>query len=73
MERRNDYRICQWNVWDPLPATAPMLPAPRPEQAPPREVADEDETGKTNADQTDPPEPAPKSTPGGSGPLKKRR
>jgi hypothetical protein len=39
MERRNNYRICQWNVWDPLPQTAPLLPAGRPEEAPPREVA----------------------------------
>jgi hypothetical protein len=41
MERHNNYRICQWNVWDPFPAIAPMLPAPRPTEAPPREVADE--------------------------------
>jgi hypothetical protein len=39
MERRNNYRICQWNVWDPLPQVAPLLPADRPEDAPPREVA----------------------------------
>jgi hypothetical protein len=39
MERRNNYRICQWNVWDPLPQVAPLLPAARPEEAPPREVA----------------------------------
>ncbi|UWU74886.1 extensin family protein [Bradyrhizobium huanghuaihaiense] len=38
-QRRNDYRICQWNVWDPLPQVAPLLPAERPEEAPPREVA----------------------------------
>ncbi|MGE0285613.1 MAG: extensin family protein [Bradyrhizobium sp.] len=38
-ERRNNYRICQWNVWDPLPEVAPMLPAERPAEAPPREVA----------------------------------
>lgn len=38
-QRRNDYRICQWNVWDPLPHVAPLLPAERPEEAPPREVA----------------------------------
>jgi hypothetical protein len=38
-ERRNNYRICQWNVWDPLPQVAPLLPAERPEEAPPREVA----------------------------------
>ena len=39
MERRNNYRICQWNVWDPMPKIAPMMPAERPEEAPPREVA----------------------------------
>jgi hypothetical protein len=39
MERRGNYRICQWNVWDPLPQLAPLLPAERPEEAPPREVA----------------------------------
>jgi hypothetical protein len=39
MQRRNGYRICQWNVWDPLPRVAPLLPAERPEEAPPREVA----------------------------------
>ncbi|MDA9463473.1 extensin family protein [Bradyrhizobium sp. CCBAU 53415] len=38
-QRRNGYRICQWNVWDPLPQVAPLLPAERPEEAPPREVA----------------------------------
>jgi hypothetical protein len=46
MERRNDYRICQWNVWDPLPAIAPMLPPPRPVEAPPRVVTDEPEAAK---------------------------
>ena len=39
IERRNNYRICQWNVYDPLPQVAPLLPAERPEEAPPREVA----------------------------------
>jgi hypothetical protein len=39
MERHNNYRICQWNVWDPLPAIAPLMPAERPAEAPPREVA----------------------------------
>ncbi|QQN66011.1 extensin family protein [Bradyrhizobium diazoefficiens] len=43
-QRRNDYRICQWNVWDPLPQIAPLLPAERPEEAPPREVAARPET-----------------------------
>jgi len=41
MERRNDYRICQWSIWEPMPAVAPMLPAERPAEAPPRAVADE--------------------------------
>jgi hypothetical protein len=40
MERRNsNYRICQWNVWEPLPQIAPLMPAARPDDAPPREVA----------------------------------
>ena len=41
MERHNDYRICQWNVWEPLPAIAPMLPAARPVEAPPRAAVEE--------------------------------
>ena len=49
MERRNNYRICQWNVWDPLPQTAPLLPAERPEEAPPREVAAKSDAGKSGA------------------------
>jgi Extensin-like protein C-terminus len=40
MERRGNYRICQWDVWDQLPLVAPLLPAERPEEAPPREVAE---------------------------------
>lgn len=47
IERRNNYKICQWNVWDPLPRTAPLLPAGRPEEAPPREVAAKAEQGKS--------------------------
>jgi hypothetical protein len=39
MERRNGYKICQWNVWDPLPKIAPLLPAARPDEAEPREMA----------------------------------
>jgi hypothetical protein len=49
-QRRNDYRICQWNVWDPLPQVAPLLPAERPEEAPPREVAAKPEATKDGAD-----------------------
>jgi len=29
MERARQLRICQWDVWDPLPQTAPLLPAER--------------------------------------------
>jgi hypothetical protein len=53
MERHNNYRICQWNVWDPLPPIAPLLPAARPEEAPPREVAAKTDADRTNADKTD--------------------
>jgi hypothetical protein len=42
MERHNNYKICQWNVWDPLPQVAPLLPAPRPDEAPPREISETD-------------------------------
>jgi hypothetical protein len=52
MERRGNYKICQWNVWDPLPQVAPLLPAARPEEAPPREVAKFDE-GKSDAAKPD--------------------
>jgi hypothetical protein len=44
MARHNDYKICQWNVWDPLPATAPLLPAARPDEAPQHEMAKSDAT-----------------------------
>ena len=37
MQRRNGYRICHWDVWDPMPRVAPMLPPERPKEAPPRE------------------------------------
>jgi hypothetical protein len=39
MERHSNYRICQWEVLDPMPPVAPLLPAARPDEAPPREVA----------------------------------
>ncbi len=38
-ERHNNYKICEWDVLDPLPQVAPLLPAERPEDAPPRVVA----------------------------------
>jgi hypothetical protein len=74
MERRNDYRICQWNVWDALPAVAPILPTPRPAEAPPREVADEPEASKPNGNAADPaPEQAAQKPPAENPPKKKRR
>jgi hypothetical protein len=69
MERRNNYKICQWNVWDPLPQLAPLLPAERPEEAPPREVAAKSDApkpdAKPDASEPDAVEPQP--------PTKKRR
>jgi hypothetical protein len=53
MERRNNYRICQWDVLDPLPQTAPLLPAMRPEDAPPREVAAKSDAAKSDAAKSD--------------------
>jgi hypothetical protein len=52
MERHNNYKICQWNVWDPLPHIAPLLPAERPEEAPPREVAEKSEAAKSDSAET---------------------
>lgn len=46
MERRNNYKICQWNVWDPLPQIAPLLPAERPDEAPSRQAAAKPDTAK---------------------------
>jgi hypothetical protein len=75
-ERRSGYRICQWNVYDPMPATAPLLPAERPEDAPPREVAAKPDAAKAGAakqNATEPDaeaEPVPEPKPR---PTKKRR
>jgi hypothetical protein len=66
MERHNNYKICQWNVWDPLPQIAPMLPAERPAEAPPREEAARSEAAKPDDIKSDSPVPAPQ-------PTKKRR
>ncbi|MBR0970538.1 MULTISPECIES: extensin family protein [Bradyrhizobium] len=78
-QRRNDYRICQWNVWDPLPQVAPLLPAERPEEAPPREVAakadGKSEAAKDQADEAEEPEkPAPPApNPASKKPATKKR
>ncbi len=74
-ERRGGYRICQWNVYEPMPAVAPLLPAERPEEAPPREVPAKSEAARPAAkpDAAEPdaeaesvPQPKPR-------PTKKRR
>ncbi|QOZ47043.1 extensin [Bradyrhizobium sp. CCBAU 53340] len=81
-QRRNDYRICQWNVWDPLPHVAPLLPAERPEEAPPREVAAKSEGAKDGSkDEAEDQEKAKPAVPtdksavdsGKSKPAKKKR
>ena len=75
-ERRSNYRICQWNVWDPLPQVAPLLPAERPEEAPPREVAAKsDAPAKPQAEKSeqDEPEAEGKPAPAKPKPTKKRR
>jgi len=73
-ERRSGYRICQWNVYDPMPATAPLLPAERPEEAPPREMAAKSDATKPASAKPDEPdaeaEPIPEPKPR---PTKKRR
>ena len=53
MERHNNYKICQWDVWDPLPQIAPLLPLERPEQAPPREVVAKSDATKSDAAKPD--------------------
>jgi hypothetical protein len=75
-ERRNNYRICQWNVWDPLPQIAPLLPAERPDEAPPREVAvksdaaQKPQAAKSDEEEAEEEKPAPAKP---KKPTKKRR
>uniref|UniRef100_Q07IF9 Extensin family protein n=1 Tax=Rhodopseudomonas palustris (strain BisA53) TaxID=316055 RepID=Q07IF9_RHOP5 len=62
--RRGGYKICQWNVWDPLPQVAPLLPAQRPEEAPPREVAEgAAKPGSAAPPAQASPEPSPEAAP----------
>jgi hypothetical protein len=78
-QRRNGYRICQWNVWDPMPQIAPLLPAERPEDAPPREVAAksesplDDRTGATREGADDPHAAGAGDRPSASKPAKRKR
>jgi hypothetical protein len=50
-ERRNGYRICHWDIRDGATEIATPLPPPRPQEAPPRELASrEDAPAAPNAD-----------------------
>jgi hypothetical protein len=75
MGRHNDYKICQWNVWDPMPPIAPLLPAERPDEAPRREAAKSDAAksgGKPDA-VSDPAPPDADTTPATNKPPTKKR
>jgi hypothetical protein len=78
MERRNNYRICQWDVLDPLPQVAPLLPAMRPEEAPPHEVAAKPDVkpevaAPAEAVKPDEAKPEPAAKPANKPATKKRR
>jgi hypothetical protein len=75
MERRGNYKICQWDVWDPLPQMPPLLPAGRPEEAPPREVAANPDSAKPDAAKSETAKPAAAKTAAAEArpPTKKRR
>ena len=55
-QRRNNFKLCQWGVYDPLPVVAPLMPAERPEEAPPRPTAAENTAAEQVPD--DPPDAA---------------
>jgi hypothetical protein len=75
MERHNNYKICQWDVWDPLPQIAPLLPAERPDEAPPLEVAAKPDAAKPGAakSETAKSDTAEPDAAGSRPPTKKRR
>lgn len=56
-ERRNNYKICQWGVYDPLPPVPPLMPAERPAEAPPRPVAEETVAPSASPDTAPSPQP----------------
>lgn len=53
LQRRNDYRICQWDVLDPMPQVAPLMPEQRPAAAPPRETAGAEQGSPSGNDAAD--------------------
>lgn len=60
-KRRGGYRMCQWALYEGLPPIAPAMPLPRPDEAPPREVAADDDRAPQQAAPSQPEaaEPAP--------------
>ncbi len=56
-ERRNNYKICQWGVYDPLAQIAPLMPAERPAEAPPRPVVEETAAPAASPDAASSPQP----------------
>jgi hypothetical protein len=65
IERRSNYRICQWDVLDPMPKVAPLTPEVRPDAAPSREVA---ETPKPEEKANEPTKDRAATKPGASQP-----
>jgi hypothetical protein len=63
IERRSNYRICQWDVLDPMPKVAPLMPEVRPDDAPTRETAAADEGDKKGAIEPKASSPAAKAAP----------
>lgn len=68
-ERRGNYKLCQWGVYDPLPEVAPLLPAERPEEAPPRQTAEERAAQEKSA--VTPDDPLQTTESGAAGPVPK--
>nr|WP_244548887.1 extensin family protein [Bradyrhizobium canariense] len=58
MERHNNYKICEWDVWEPMPQIAPLLPAARPDDAPPRKIAEKPDETESVGVKPDTPRPA---------------
>lgn len=51
--RRSGMKLCRWEVWDPLPEIAPLMPAERPPEAPPRLRRDTDDLPRDSRDSGD--------------------
>jgi hypothetical protein len=76
MEHQNHFKLCHWEIYDPLPQIAPLMPAERPEDAPPREVAAKDGDKGEAAKQAEPAqtdEPAADPPPAKKSASKKKR